>query len=108
MQQLGQILDKRYKETKKPFEEPGAKPGYCPCPLHTTPPKGWAKHLSHPSGQTPGHSPTLTPYKGQAHHPHQGANKQGKLLFVLAPPCCSGGPNKALPEFLVWPLINFY
>ena len=31
-----------------------------------------------------------------------------KELFVLPTPCCSGDPNKALPEFLVWPLINFY
>ena len=26
----------------------------------------------------------------------------------LAYPCCSKGPNIALSEFLVWPLINFY
>ena len=31
-----------------------------------------------------------------------------KELFVLPTPCCSGNPNKALPEFLVWSLINFY
>ena len=31
-----------------------------------------------------------------------------KELFVLAAPCCSRDPNKALPEFLVWSLINFY
>ena len=41
MLQLGQILDKRYKETKNPtttFEEPGAKAGYCVCvPEHNTP-----------------------------------------------------------------------
>ena len=28
----------------------------------------------------------------------QGDRKQGNLLFVLAPPCCSRGPNKVLPE----------
>ena len=30
-------------------------------PLHTIPPKRWANNLSHPSGLTPGHIPTLTP-----------------------------------------------
>ena len=33
-------------------------------------------------------------------------NKQGKLF--LASSCSSRCPNQALPEFLVWPLINFY
>ena len=106
--QLGQIVDERYKETKKTptatFEGPGAKPGYCACPLHTTLPKGWAKHLSHPSSPTPGHTPTLTPYKEPA-CPSSRSN-QGNLLLVFAPLCCS--LNKALPEFLVQPLINFY
>ena len=56
------------KDTKRPknptatFEDPRAKAGYCTCPLHTTPPKRWANHLSHPSGPTPGHTPALTPY----------------------------------------------
>ena len=35
-------------------------------------------------------------------------SKQEKLLFVLAPPCYSKGLNKAFPEFLIWPVINFY
>ena len=29
-------------------------------------------------------------------------------MFVLTPTCWSRGPSKALPEFLVMPLINFY
>ena len=33
-------------------EKLGAKAGYCTCSLHIIPPKGWAKHLSHPSAQT--------------------------------------------------------
>ena len=101
------------KDTKRPknptatFEEPGAKAGYCTCPLCTTPPKGWAKHLSHPSGLTSGYTPTLTPYNEQARQrPPQGASKHGNLLFVLTPASFSRGPNKALPEFLVWPLTN--
>ena len=40
--------------------------------------------------------------------PAGGASQQGSLLFVLTLPCRSKGPSKALPEFLVWPLINFY
>ena len=55
------------KDPTATFGEPGAKAGYCAYPLHTPPPKGWAIHLSHPSG--PGHTPTLTPYKEQAHLP---------------------------------------
>ena len=35
-------------------------------------------------------------------------SKQGNLLLVPTPLCCSGDPNKALPEFLVWSLIKFY
>ena len=80
-------------------EEPGAKAGVgsksrvlCTSPEHSTT-KG-------AGGPTSGHAPTLTPYKQPA-HPTSG-RERGKLLHV------SGGPNKALPEFLVWPLINFY
>ena len=34
----------------------GAKAGYWACPLHSTPPEGWAKHLSHLSSQPPRYS----------------------------------------------------
>ena len=72
--QLGEIPGEIYKETKKKktptknpktkkhncrFEEPGAKAWYRACPLRSTPPKGRADHLSHPSGQTRGHTPVL-------------------------------------------------
>lgn len=30
------------------------------------------------------------------------------MLFVLTPSCSCGSPNKALPEYLVWHLINFW
>ena len=55
----GKFWTTRYKETEKPnchFPRAGAKPGYHPCPLHSTPPKGRANHLSYPSGPTPGHT----------------------------------------------------
>ena len=63
---MGQILNKRYKETKKKkkenpiatFKEPGAKmgcweqsKGTVHTPLHTVPPNRWAKHQSYPSVQ---------------------------------------------------------
>ena len=58
------------KDTKRPrnpsatFEEPGAQSvGSKGRVLHTPPPTGWAKHLSHPFGLIPGHTPALTPYK---------------------------------------------
>ena len=105
----GKLWTIRYKKTKKPTatsEKPGAKAVYCECPVHITPPKAWANYLSHPPGPIPGHTTTLTPYKESA-RPHW-ASEKGNLLLVLAPPCCSRVPNKALPEFLVWSLINFY
>ena len=94
------------KDTKRPknptatFEEPGAKAGYCTCPLHTTPPKGWAKHLSRPSGLTPGHTPTRIPYKKQACPPPWGESQQGNLLFVLTLPAAGGAPIEPCLNFL--------
>ena len=35
-------------------------------------------------------------------------NKQGNMLFVFAPSCYSRSPNKALPQFPIWLLVNFY
>ena len=81
----------------------GAKAGYCARPLHATPPKGWAKHLSHPSGPTPGRTPALTRYKEQARaSPPQRASKGSCYWFWLP-----AAANKALAEFLVWPLVRF-
>ena len=100
-------------DTKRPknpiatFEEPGAnaggsgaRAGYYTCPLHTTPPKRWAKHLSHPSGPISGHTPTLTPYKGQARpHLRERASKEIFCLFSL-PPAVAGVPIKPHLNFL--------
>jgi len=71
----------------------------------------WANHLSHPSGPTPGHTPTFTLYKELAFTPASATtwgSKQENLLLVLAAPCCSRSPSKVLLEFLFWPLVNFY
>lgn len=35
-------------------------------------------------------------------------SKQRNMLLVLTPLCCSRGPIRVLPEFLVWLLVNFY
>ena len=71
--ELGQILDgKIQKDQKNPschFWRAGRKAGYCACPLHSTPPKGWVNPLSPPSSLTPGHTPTLTPYKEPVPNP---------------------------------------
>ena len=54
-------------------------------PLHLLPPKKWAKHLSHPSSLTPGHTPTITPYKEPVQLPTWGASKRTCYLFSLTP-----------------------
>ena len=48
------------------------------------------------------------PYVRNQLTPARGAIKQENLFLVLAPCCCSRGPIKALPEFLVWLQVNFY
>ena len=91
----------RYKKTKNPTatsEELGAKAGYCTCPLYTAPPKGWAKHLSHSSGPTPGPAPVLTPCKEPA-CPHRPVSKGTCYLFSL-PPASAGAPVKPCLNFL--------
>lgn len=35
-------------------------------------------------------------------------SKQRNMLLILTPLCCSRGPIRVLPEFLVWLLVNFY
>ena len=104
----GKLWTRRYKKTKKnpnchfwrarsKDRVLGAKGGYCTCPLHSTPPNGWVDHLRHPSGRTPGHTPSLTLYK-EPDYPSSGS-EQGNLLLVFVLPCCSRGPNKALLDW---------
>ena len=66
--QLGQTVDKRYKETKNPAatsKVSGAKAGSCSHPLHTTPRSGWADHPGHLSGLTLGPATALTHLRNQ-------------------------------------------
>lgn len=94
----GELWTIRYKTASS--EEPGAKAEYwCPCPLHTPPPKGRADNLCQPPDPTPGHTPHLTPWKESA-HPSGGVSRQGNLLIVLLPLCCSRGPIRLSLNFL--------
>ena len=117
--QLGQIMDKKTKtknnKTKKTTNNchfwrarsksrvSGVKAGTCP--LHSTPPKGWANHLSHPSDSTHGHT-LPSPHIRNQLTPRR--SEQGSLLLAVAPPLLQQGPSKALSEFLVWPPVDFY
>ena len=51
-------------------------------------------------------SSTLTPFQGPASSPS--GSEQENLLLVFTSLCCSRSPSKALSEFLVWSLINFF
>ena len=98
---------KRLKNTETTSEELEAKAGVlCMLPAHSIT-KRWAEHWGHPFDLALGCIPTLTPYKEPAHLDSR-SKQQGSLLLVFPAPWCSRGPNKALPEFLVWPLINIY
>ena len=70
-------------------------------PAHTTT-KGVGRPPKPPSGPTPGSAFTLTPPKEPA-CPPWGVSKQGKLFLVSVLLGYSKGPNKALPEFPMWP-----
>ena len=101
--QLGQMLNERCKEVEKPnwyfyraFNKnsgSGTKAEYCTCPLQTPPPKGWVKRLSHPSGPTTGHCPTLSPYKEQIQSPTSTPPPPQEVSLFLPSPCCSRSPS---------------
>ena len=62
--------------------------------------------LKPPFWPNPWTAPTLDSFEGPTHPLLE--SKQGKLLLVFAASFCSPSPSKALPEFLIWPLINCY
>lgn len=101
--QLGQIVGKRYRAQKlsRRFWRARsenrlleAKAGHQVYTLHAAPPAGCANRLSHPSCLAMDARPP-SPHRGTS-LPPGGASKQGNLLFVPTPPCCSWGPSKAL------------
>ena len=116
--QLGQILDKRSKETEKPnchfwrawsktgCQEQnwvsGTKAEYWACPLHTSLPEGWADHLRHPAVWPPGHTPVLTALQ-DCFSPPRGA---GESVVCSLSQCCRRSCSEVSPEFIIWPLIN--
>ena len=106
MHSCGKLRTTRCKNDQKTpaaiSEEPGAKAGYCACPLHTASPKGWADLLSHPS------SPTVDIPLPSLHKRNQLLGKGAKLLIVFAISYSYRSPNKVLLEFLFWFLVNFY
>ena len=64
--QLEQIMDKIKRDLKPNFWRAGSKCRVYAWPLHSTPLKGWANHLSNSSCLTPGQTPTVTPCKEPA------------------------------------------
>ena len=109
----GKLWTKSPKNPTATSEEPGAKTGCreqkqvlsMPLALNTT--IGVGKTPKPPLWPDPPDTPLPSPRLRNQLAPPSGS-QQGKLLPVLAPRCCSKGPNKALPEFPVWPLVNFY
>ena len=111
--QLGQILDQKTQKDKNPnchLWRAGSKnwvlgakqgAGQAPSTQHH---KGVGKSPKPPSSLTPGHTPTLTPYKGWACPPCPApapGSKWENLFLVFAPSCSwHRSPSKALPEFL--------
>ena len=89
----------------------GGKAGYYTCQLYTIPLKGWADppkppHQDNPWTHTYPHTHIrnkLTSCLGE------GASKGASCLFLPCHTTCwSTDPSKALPEFLVSTLVNFY
>ena len=78
-------IQKKKKKPTTPSEEPIAKARHNPCPPHTSPPKGWEDHLSHPPGPTLGSTPTSPHVRNQFISP-QKASKLGKLDCFHCPP----------------------
>ena len=115
--QLGQIMDNEIQRDQKnptaSSEEPGAKAGRQEQKKGTVHSPSTQHHLR--GGQTtvwaqPLDTPLPSPHIRNQLGPRSASERESKgtcYLFSLSP-CCSRGPNKAWPKFLVWPLINFY
>lgn len=91
--QLGQMLDQKLQRQKthlsllkrqEQTKDVGNKSRYVPTHAFSTT-KGWAKHLSHPSSWTSGHTPILTQIRKYPLPPSWGAGKQTYYLFWFPP-----------------------
>ena len=108
MQQLKQILNKRYKETTKPIsatsKEPGAKTACWEQKQGTE--RALCTHHDQRDGRnTKATSPAQhldillpSPHVRNQLTPPQQVSKQGKVLFLL-PPVAEGVPIKPCPNF---------
>ena len=100
----------RYKKAKTQLpllrcQEQKQGPAHDPCTQHHQGGEQTTTQATPPAW--PMNPPLPSPYlKDQLAVPS--GSEQGKLLLVFTPSCCSWSPNKAFPQFLVWPLINFY
>ena len=102
----GKFWTKRHKETQSPtatFEELEARAG-----RRASPRSRHHKRAGRPPSHPLASSPTR-PYPHlyqEAAQPPRGRD-QGNL-FLFPHPLLQQGPSKALPEFLVWALVDFY
>ena len=86
---------KRAKNSTATFEKSRAKAGYCSCPLHTIPSKGWVDHLSPPlAWSLDTTQPSLQVRNELAiPSPRECTSKGNWPLFSL-PPAAAGAPLK--------------
>ena len=103
----GKFWTKRHKETQSPtatFEELEARAGRraSPCSQHH---KRAGRPPKPPSGQLP-YTPLSSPRIRKQLIPLGGGTKG--TCFCSRTPLLQQGPSKALPEFLVWPPVDFY
>ena len=98
--QLGQIMDRRYKKIKKSLLEQKLGDGNKNLGTAHVP------STHHPSGLSPGHTPLPPSY---IRNKLASASEQTRETVACSHTHhCSRGSNNALPEFSIWPLINFY
>ena len=105
--QLGQIINNKIRKGPKPaatFEVPICQEQKRNYKKYYT----WSLHAEPPQRgrQTLWSAPALTACKGPARPCSR--SQQRRLLFALALLFCGSSSNKALPEFLIWPCIDFY
>lgn len=109
--QLGQIIGKRYKKIKKSLLEQKLGDGNKIWVLHMSPTltttKGVSKTPKPRLQSVPGHIPLPLSYI--RNKSALSAREQTREPVVCSHPHhCRRDPNNALPEFSIWPLINFY
>ena len=108
-EQLGWIMNNEIQKDQNvtaTSEVLRAKVGYSAWSLQKVCPRGWPDHLSHPSRLAHQFTPTLSPHLRDQVTSLLGESKGTYFSFMLQHG--SKSHSKALPEFFVWSLINFY